>query len=191
MSSIYFHEDDRGQIELLPAENAGWCRAEVARIEDFARARSSGIEGSDVCERREPEVPLTSRRIARADLREAIHPLLPAFDFVTTGYAGDVQAAPSIDAFGFAKEIVLYADSKDGIVNSMWLHFEPGGQETLRKSRAALAKCDHWNLLLTDWRWGAVIALADVIDMKSYLARRHDVFAEATLLSRLRRWLPV
>lgn len=43
MPSIYFHEDDFCQIEILPIENLGFCLKQAGCIEEFAKTHKSGI----------------------------------------------------------------------------------------------------------------------------------------------------
>ena len=84
---LFMHEDDWGQIEVLPASCADWCAQELARIGAFA-AQHEAPDGSgwtDMYVRKPGPATLESLAIPFGEAVDAIGRHLPAFDMVVSG----------------------------------------------------------------------------------------------------------
>ena len=104
---LFVHEDDWGQIEVLPASCAAWCAEEMARIEAFAAEHRApdGSGWTDIYLRRPAPTPLASLAIPFDAAASAIAARLPSFDAVVSGTFSAPQPVPNVRAFGTALKV--------------------------------------------------------------------------------------
>lgn len=157
--TIWFHEDDYCQTELLCDENLDWCVEETRKIEEFSEAHRAGIGWTKMYMRPPAPVALATRGITVTELAEAIAPYAPPYDSVTTGYSTHVEDAVNVAAYGAGGSVTLFAEQRDGVVTALWL--ELGRLD--ENATAMLAALSRWSLLLVDWSGGQVIRLSDLV----------------------------
>ena len=151
-ASIWFHEDDFGQREVLPVANLAWCQAEVWRSLEFGEAHAVRTEGrltgfTDMYRRGTPPRPLATLAWPRETVARSLGACLPCIDVVTTGSAsGPAEPCPRTHAFGGllvtwnASGIVLHIGSRGPLL--------AGGT---RELDALLALSSIQPLLFVDW----------------------------------------
>jgi hypothetical protein len=178
LRSVYFHEDDFLQIEILPLENLAFCvkeRGAIAEFSDKHRA-PDGLGWTDMYCRGDARVPLITLALSEDAVCKALAVSLPPFDVVTTGYSSQVENCKGTRAFGFHADVVIYVDVEEsGTVEHAWLGL--GGNDVAEraallqafKGLAALGK-----LLVVDWAWGSVHALDDGVGLEEYLLKRQQ-----------------
>ncbi|MTD95982.1 hypothetical protein GIW81_16710 [Hyphomicrobium sp. xq] len=162
---LFVHEDDWGQIEVLPAACAAWCEAEIARIDHFARDHASpdGTGWTDMYVRSVAPVPLESVRIPFDAAADVIGARLPAFEIVSSGTLSSPEPVPHVRGFGPAANTgaVLVGDKTRAHVAMIALVMN-GSRGELDALLAALAQLPFSaTLLIVDWPRGHVVPLGD------------------------------
>jgi hypothetical protein len=125
MREAYFHEDDYRQIELVCDENLEWYVEQAARIEQFADNHRAGAGWTDMYVPPETPVPLAARGITIENFADAVTPLLPPFDAVTTGFSTTIERVPNARAFGNDPEIIVFAKAGQEIISAIWITLQP------------------------------------------------------------------
>ena len=170
---LFVHEDDWGQIEVLPAACRAWCEKEIAHIAAFAAAHSApdGAGWTDMYIRQSAPVDLASLRIPFDTAARALGARLPAFDAVLSGTFSSPQPVPHMRGFGPAANtgVVMSGDATRTVVAAITLVLH-GSDEHQRDILAALADLPAPSpLLLVDWMQGRVVPLDDRDVIASYL----------------------
>lgn len=152
---LFVHEDDWGQIEVLPASCRAWCEAEFARIARFATAHAAGGDGSwtDIYVRAEAPMTLASLRLSFADTITALAARLEAFDIVTSGTFSAPGPVARVAAFGpeGSVGIVVIPDASGAIVDEMTLVCN-GSESACREVRRAVTMISSAQpLLIVEW----------------------------------------
>lgn len=169
--SIYFHEDDYGQIEILPAENKEFCMSQAGLIEEFAEEHRVGAGFTDMYVRQENPLSLKEKKLAKADLERALQPYLPYYDTVYTGYSSYRELCQSTHAFALNDNIAVFYSVEDNIVDDLWLAMTPMTKEEADVAQKVLeAIGDLGELIIADWSQGVVESLQDREAVTGYLA---------------------
>ena len=171
---LFLHEDDWGQIEVLPAACAAWCAAEIARIDRFARDHASpdGAGWTDLYIRSAAPVALESVRIPFDAAANVIGARLPAFEIVSSGTFSSPEPVPHVRGFGPAANtgIVLVGNKTRAHVAMITLVMNCSRDEH-DALLAALAQLPFSaTLLIVDWPRGHVVPL----DESNAIARYVD-----------------
>lgn len=160
---LFVHEDDWGEIEVLPAASAPWCAAEIRRIEALTSARRhpAGHGWTDLHVRAPPPHTLAELRIPFRDAVRALSAALPTFDVVTSGTFSSPEPVPRVRAFGAEPNagIVLVPDRSGAIVEMISLVLNGTDEACSEIERAACALPTTAPLVLVDWRRGAITPL--------------------------------
>jgi hypothetical protein len=170
---LFVHEDDWGQIEVLPAACRAWCEQEIARIEAFAarHAAPDGMGWTDMYVRESAPLDLESLHIPFDEASRALGARLPAFDAVLSGTFSSPQPVPHVRGFGPAANtgVVLSGDATRTVVAAITLvlHGSDGHQGSVLAALADLPAPSP--LLLVDWMQGRVVPLDDRDVIASYL----------------------
>ena len=130
MREAYFHEDDYCQIELVPEANWEFCANQMGAIDSFSTEHRDGAGWTDMFVRGNNPAPLGSLGISRGDLIKTIHPRLPQFDHVFTGYSSYRELCPHTTAFGADMSVALFAQYDDAdLVTAAWFAFDVSTQQ--------------------------------------------------------------
>jgi hypothetical protein len=170
---LFVHEDDWGQIEMLPAACAAWCEAEIARIDRFARDHASpdGAGWTDMYVR--PAAPLTleSVRIPFGAAANVIGARLPAFDVVSSGTFSSPEPVPHVRGFGPAANsgIVLVGDKTRAHVAMITIVLNGERKEQREVLDALVHLPSSAPLLLVDWARGHVVPFGDHTEITRYV----------------------
>ena len=170
MHSAWFHEDEYGQVEVLPDAAAGWCLAEMARIDAVAVAHRTDYGFTDCYLRAEPPVGFAAVGLRLADLRTSLEGRLRAFDRVLYGYGSHAEVSRATVGWGDGTGQAVFADVSDGeTVTGLWLSVwgvPPTAAD--RWARALVAVPGAGGLILADWDRSRLVPLADPASLAAY-----------------------
>ena len=161
---LFVHEDDWGQIEVLPASCAAWCAQEMARIDAFAAEHRApdGSGWTDMFVRQPAPDRLAAFGHSLRGRGGSDGGALPPFDAVVSGTFSDPQPVPNVRAFGPAHNVgvVLVPDRARSSVEMIVLILD-GEDDACAEVIAALAALPApERLLLADWLGGRTVLLA-------------------------------
>jgi hypothetical protein len=160
---LFVHEDDWGQIEVLPTACAEWCEHELARIEAFSSAHTApdGAGWTDIYMRRPAPAALCTLGVPFATATAAFAARLPAFDIVSSGSFSSPRPVPHVRGFGPAANagIIVAPDSSADIADMVSLVLNASPDACADVLRAAKALTTLSPLILVDWHRGLLMQL--------------------------------
>ena len=169
MRTVYFHEDDYCQCEVLPLAAKEYCLREMGDIDAFAEEHKEGQFYTDIYMREDS--PHTLRELAlRSQQFASALEFLPAFDRVETGYSSYREECEATCARGFSNELaVFWETNEEGFVTALWLVIwvKAENADTVRRIYTALGSLAP--LLLADWNLNACVDLTDTVAIEKYL----------------------
>lgn len=172
--TIFYHEDDFRQVEIVPGDNLSTLVAESKNVDTFAKEHFDGSGFSDIYVRNDKnKTKLNQLRIDPKDLEKILSAL--GFDRipnVLTGYGQNYREQhKNCVAFG-GDYCAVYYDFQDNVVEHIWFtnHWNMD-REKLAKSLYDLGQ--QWNLLLQDWNQTVTVDLKDKKSIDQYL-KTHD-----------------
>ena len=168
---LFFHEDDYGQVEILPASNAAWCRDELAKVGAFAdRHRAAdGLGWTDGYVLAEAAERLGALGIAPAMVDTQIPPALPRHDRIFTGTTARPEPCDKTRGYRIDDEGALYvAWTDESVVRAIWLVGAPDEARRAPLVEALSGIGELAELLLVDWR-GALVDLANEAAIAKYV----------------------
>ena len=175
--SIFFHEDDFCQIELLPVENLVFCLKQAGVIEDFAQSHQGGFGFTDAFMREECHVKLSQKDLPATALHNLLTPRFPPYDEVRTGYGSHDVVCKSTFAYGQNERVVLFSDSEGDILQNMWLTLDLSSSDELARAKELFQMLGSFtSLLIADWGLGIIAPLIDTEQINPYLEKRLGVF---------------
>jgi hypothetical protein len=169
-SSIFYHEDEFRQIEIIPDDNLSMLKAESERIQRFANEHFDGSGFTDIYIRNHnSEIKLNQRKIDPIELEKILISIgLSRISIVFTGYGQNFRELHK-DCIAYSKQnSAIYFDFKGDVVEHIWFT-NPWGIDRDRLTDA-LEKMGHkWNLLLQDWNLVVTVELKDKEAIEGYL----------------------
>lgn len=174
MRTVYFHEDDYCQQEILPLSNKAVCLKEMDEINGFSEDhRIPDIGFSDIYIRENPfTAELSSLMIPGEGIAKKLS-FLPNFNKVFTGYGTYREECKRTRAVGSGDEFAIFWTENDaGLADALWLVFRIGtdNRETAIKTLLALGRLAP--LMLADWQLGRCVDLNDANDVDEYISER-------------------
>jgi hypothetical protein len=171
--SIYFHEDDYCQIELLPVSARQHCATQMGLIDDFAAKHSQGGAGySDIYVRPDAPHSFAELRVAPQEFAAALQPHLPAYDAVFTGYSSHQERCQNALAWG-DDSFTLFANGAADIIQNVWLDFGPlYAADAARMISVLRALPGSDRILIADWSWSLIAVLSDEASLDEYFRQR-------------------
>lgn len=163
--TIFYHEDDFCQIEIVPKENLSDLLKQAGNIADFSAENGY----SDIYVREENKVSLKSREIDKTELEKLLTDLgTEKHTEVITGY-GSYYRVKSENTIGFGKEYsAVYFDFENDKVKNIWITNLFGLNHY--KVVDVLSKIgEKWNLVLMDWNSSELIDLSNKEMINKYL----------------------
>ena len=152
---LFVHEDDWGQIEVLPAACRAWCEAEFARIDAFASAHAAGGDGgwTDLYVRAEAPMTLASLRLPFAETNAALAARLEAFDIVACGTFSAPDPVARVAAFGpeAGAGVIVVPDASGDIVDAVALKLDGSEPACREVARAVMCIATTAPLMIVDW----------------------------------------
>ncbi len=168
--TIYFHEDDYGQIEVLPKENLFHCKSQMGLIEDFSNEHRVGIGFSKIYVREENPISLTDLNINVKSFEAIVVQSLTKYDEVLTGYSSYREKCENTCALELGEYAHLYYSFEAEIITNIWLVLNEFTEDHLQATLQVLQSISQLaELILVDWSWGEVIQLTNQTDLNKYL----------------------
>lgn len=168
--SIYFHEDDYRQVEILPAENEAYCKRRAGLIDQFAEEHRSEAGFTNIYVRQENPLSLREKKLAKADLEQALKSHLSYYDQVYTGYSSYRELCQNTYAFALNENIAVYYAVEKDIIGEIWLSMMPETEDEVDLAQRVLETIGGLEeLILADWNQGVVARLEDKEAVVQYL----------------------
>ena len=169
-STIFYHEDDFRQVEIIPNDNVANLKVETKKLDEFTKEHFDGYGFTNTYVRSdENKIKLNQRKINPEDLEKIISSLeFERISNVLTGY-GQTYREPHNNCIAFGKDYkAIYYDFKDNVVQHIWL------TDHWSMNREKLSKClyelgQKWGLLLQDRNLTVTVDLKDKDSINSYL----------------------
>ncbi|SHJ47459.1 hypothetical protein [Aquimarina spongiae] len=163
--TIFYHEDDFCQIEILPKENVFHLLKEVDNISDFTEEHGY----SDIYVREERKITLSARKINKSELEKVLAELeTERHTEVITGY-GTEYREKSKNTIGFGKGYAaMYFQYENDVVINIWVTnlFELNANHVIN----VLFKIgEKWDLILMDWNTSQLVDLTNRDRIKKYI----------------------
>jgi len=177
MASVYFHEDDFCQIEILPVENLAFCLKQAGCIAEFADEHRAGVGFSDMYMREDVNISLHSKKISATDLKNLLGKILPEFDLVYTGYGSYREKCDFTNAFGQNSSIVLFYECDAEFVKNIWLTLDVKNSADIEVAIGIFGTLSQaGEFLIADWELGFVEPLKNISAINGYLKRLLKAF---------------
>ena len=174
MHEFHFHEDQPGQIAILPFENWDHCQREFIAIDEHAERHLApgGVGWTKMYTPLPTPVPLDSLQITEEQFCEWLAPHGRRFDRVVDPiFGGEV---PGIRCVGFGpssyRGIIAERRDEDAYIPSIWCSLTGFPTDENRELAALLTALsrDH-HLMLVDWLEGVAVDLRSPAAIERYL----------------------
>jgi hypothetical protein len=167
-NSIFYHEDDYRQVEIVSSENFEELIKQAENVQDFADQHFDGSGYTDVIVREDNGLKLNQRGIGTNELDSFLSELgLVKYSEVSTGIRpGEMESKNTI---GYGQNYrAIFFDYETDTVQSIWITGTPDVEKTLYAE--VLNKVGmKWNLLLMDWNSLELIDLRNKEQIEKYL----------------------
>lgn len=164
--TIFYHEDDYGQVELLPIEDIPYIQNEIEQIDNCHQ--ENGF--SQIHLREIPQYGLKIREIPTAEIESIFAKLyLTRHTEVATGYGSSFRIR-SKDTIGFGDgyKAIFYIHHLEKVFY-LWLS-SPELIDNKNLLVATLLELGHtYKLILVDWSYRKMINLQDENEIINYL----------------------
>lgn len=167
--SIFYHEDDYRQVEIVPFENLKKLMQQAQNIHDFSEKHLDGGGYSDTMIREENGYKLDQRKIDPKELDRIFSELsIQKYIEVSTGIRPGEML--SENTFGYGKNYNgIFFDYEGNSVTNIWMVGSPHmDNEKLIITLNHIGK--KWNLLLMNWNTLRLIDLKDKKQIERYLS---------------------
>jgi hypothetical protein len=179
MTSVYFHEDDYCQIEILPLENLKFCLKQTGSIDEFAEAHKDGGGYTDIFVRDDVPVRLYDKKIPSERFERTISEIFPKYDEVYTGYGSFRERCRSASAFGRNENVVVFYQEENGSVRNIWLTLHIETENDIRSAGELFtALSTLGNVIIVDWNWKFIEKMNEDERIEQYLQDRLDFWRD-------------
>jgi len=166
--TIFYHEDDFGQVEIIPSENFERLIKEAENVKDFSEKHFEGGGFTDIYVREQSGLKLEERKIKVSELNDILSKLsVEKHTIATTGIRPDEML--SKNTFGYGENYNgLFFDFKEDIVSNIWV----SGRLNVNDEKLISVMNEigtKWNLLLMDWNSLELIDLQNKEQIKKYV----------------------
>ena len=162
--TVYFHEDDYCQIEILPLSAEKFCLKQIGEIFGFTEKHTEEYGFSDIYIRNENPHSIREAGISHEKISEILD-FLPEFDEVTSEYLQWIEDSKPVFSRGIDNDTaVFWEKDENGIISAMWL-----GMYIIPEN------CYMWHKILTApimlayWNAGICIDLTDSEEIENYI----------------------
>jgi len=172
MTAIYLHEDDFGQIEILPLSLRQYCAGKMREIDDFSEKHKTDFGWNEIYVREEPPQSLSDLSISLSDFKSCAEKTLTPYGKVTTGYSSHVETCENCFAWGIAdKSLSIFCTVlKGNVIFHITLDFGCFDETTLQIALETFGNLPKSNeLIIADWRWSKLAKIADEQNLREYL----------------------
>ncbi len=170
---LFVHEDEWGQIELLPSAAAPWCAGQMRQIGIFSEQHTAQDRTgwTDIYVRSEAPSTLSQLDIAFAGACKRLNDELRRFDRVVSGTFSSPQPIARVAAFGPAHTtgIVLTPDRSGNKVDAGSLVLNGPADECAAVLAAAGKMAASTDMIAVDWTRASIVRLTDVMAVRRYV----------------------
>ncbi len=181
--TVYFHEDDYCQIEILPAQNLSYCAEQLALIGRFSEQhRAPNNTGwTDIYLRGKAPMSVDALALDINRVSALLTKHMQAFDRIESGCSSHRERCKNIRAFGFDDHCVVYVSynrpdlvgwlmRKPCIAQDIWLGLGHIKNSKLATLRTALEELNSLGaFLLIDWSSSNLLLLSEKEKLAAYL----------------------
>jgi hypothetical protein len=175
MSSIYYHEDDYGTIQLIPEENLHFIWYEFEEIMGYDIEQKVDTNATEIFSLDKPKIKLVERKIPVTIFES----LCESFGFtkiekVYTGYASYRGLDKKSKAFSLCdeqqkfKDFTLFYETEGTFISYLWVLDHFYRHDSIVELLNELGK--KWRLCLAE-NGGKVVNLREVSILKKYLSQ--------------------
>lgn len=169
MRTVYFHEDDYCQLEVLPLTAKDFCCAQMDQIAAFAADHQRGAGYTDIYIRESCPQEMKDLHLQAEQLKITLA-FLPVFDRVDTGYSSYRVEAAYTKAMGYSNDLaVFWSENETGFVDKIWLSLWMKAENQAEARQLLCALGTMGPLLLADWAWGVYVDLTDEEAIACYI----------------------
>lgn len=167
-NSIFYHEDDYKQIEIVPSENFNELIKQAENVKDFEEKHFDGGGYTDMMVREENGFKLKQRGIQSDELDKILSELpIKRNNKVSTGVRpGEISSENTI---GFGENYNgIFFDFESDYVTGIWIAGSPN-VESVIFAQVLNNIGNKWSLLLMDWNSLELIDLKNKEQIEKYL----------------------
>lgn len=167
-NSIFYHEDDYRQAEIVPAENFNELIKQAENVQDFAEKHFDGAGYTDMMVREDNGIKLKERGIKSVELDLILSglPIKKSTEVSTGIRPGEMK---SKNTFGYGENHNgIFFNFESDIVTGIWISGSiPADNEKVIEVLNKIGQ--EWNLLLMDWNTLELVDLKNREQIKKYL----------------------
>ena len=167
-NSIFYHEDDYQQVEIVPSENFNELIKQAENVQDFAEKHFDGSGYTDMMVREDNGFKLKQRGIQPKELDLILSELpIKRYSEVSTGIRPGEMTCEN--TFGYGENYNgIFFDFESDSVTGIWISGTP--EVASEKYSSVLNDIGNkWNLLLMDWNSLELIVLKNKEQVEKYL----------------------
>ena len=172
MTAIYLHEDEFGQVELLPLSLWQYCADQMKEIDEFSEIHKTDSGWSEIYLREEPPKSLSDFSIPLTVFRDCVEKTLVAYSRVTSGYSSYVETCENCFAWGISdKSFTIFCDTtSEGNITGISIDFGCLDETTFQNPLTTFNNIPKTKeLILADWKWSQLLRIADEQKLREYL----------------------
>jgi len=171
--SVFYHEDNYRQIDILPIQNIFSVQQEADKISELSEEDYTGdgfLKAYAISQTKYPLEKLNiNRRVFEALLKEDS---LFYFDEVYTGYSSYTELKKDTYAFGY-ENYVIYYTVLNNIVTAIWVDYnflsDTLNERPMRLKTTLYKIGVLYKLMLVDWNQDISVDLSKEIGISSYI----------------------
>jgi len=175
IDSVFFHEDNYCQIELLPIQN---LFSENSAMQNYSNENFNGDGFITATARDETKFPLYKLEISYSSFVLIVEKIaLFSIEKVYTGYLSHRVLKNNISAYGF-ENYILYIESNNGLISKLWIDYYlfsdtlNGYPHTLQTTLYELGL--KYELVLVDWNEFLTVILKNNNQLNEYISQVLD-----------------
>lgn len=166
--SIFYHEDDYRQVEIVPSENFNELIKQAENVQDFAEKNFDGGGYTDMMVRDENGIKLKQRGIKSKELDLILSDLpINKYTEVSTGIRPGEMTSENTYGYGDNYRGIFF-DFESDSVTGIWIAGSPN-IENEKFTQTLNSIGNKWSLLLMDWNSLELIDLTNKEQIEEYL----------------------
>ena len=168
--TIFYHEDDYRQVEIVPKENLSELLKEADNIEEFSSENFEGTGFKNIYVRGEETFNLIDKKIYKVELEKILDDFpIKKYETVSTGIRpGEMLSKETI---GYGKNYNgIFFQFENEVVSAIWIAGRiMNDDESVFEILKRIGQ--KWELLLMDWNSLKLIDLKNELQIENYLIK--------------------
>ncbi len=167
--TIFFHEDDYRQKEIIPSENLNVVTNQIELIKKASKENFDGYGYKDLIIRKENSILLRDKNIKTRELDSILEKLnIQKHTVVTTGYGQSYRVkSENTIGYGIGYSAIYYNFDNEYVTNIWFTHFGEFEKPILVDVLNEIGR--RWNLSLVDWSREESVDLVNKDKVETYL----------------------